>query len=165
MRSGWLAAVALILWSPSVRAADLPARASFAGLKSIGRLVVAVPVTADEVAVRELMERGLEHARITLDPSLDTELEATILVSRDSGPSGQKHCLYLITLAFHEPVRTRRTPATTYRATSWSSTATVQRFSGDIPIQTVLDAVENKMGVFLATVAADASTVDGRRGE
>ena len=167
MRSGWLAAtgMALVLWPSSVRAADLPDRASFAGVASIGRLVVATPVTANEALVRELMERGLERAGITLDPSLDTQLEARILVSRDTGPSGQKHCLYSITLVFLEPVRTRRTPPTTFRAASWSSSVTVQRFGGDIPFQAVLDAVENKMGAFLASVAADGSTVDGRRGQ
>lgn len=156
--------VALLLAAPllsasTLQSADLPGRASLAELHAIGQIIVTMSAgsTGDENALRQVIEKRLANTGIAIDPAVGTQLVVNVDVARDTSTGGQKHFSYLISLSFQEPVRTERLPHTTFRGTTWSASATVTRFSVDVPLETVLDALENKMSNFLTTVAKDTA--------
>jgi hypothetical protein len=146
----------------SVQAADLPTRASLARLTAIGRIVVTVAGAAadEEPAVRQGIERRLETAGITVDPSLDTELVADVTVTRDSGPRGQRHATNVVALSLREPVRTERVPRSTFRATTWATSARLMCFAADIPAEMVLSTIDNQMSEFLGTISRDTAAAE-----
>lgn len=154
--------LALALLSTAVaHSGELPGRASLAELHAIGHIIVTVAAgsNGDEAMLRRAIEERLESAGTATDPMLDTQLVADVSVAHDTSPSGQRYFLYRISLSLQEPVRTERIPRTTFRGTTWSSSATVRRFGVDIPFQTILDAVENKMSDFLTAVSRDTAAL------
>jgi hypothetical protein len=159
MRIPLLLVAALFPASP-LQSGELPGRASLADLHAIGQIIVTMSAgaTGEENTLRQVIEKRLGNAGIAIDPTEGTQLVANVDVARDTSTSGQKHFAYLISLSLQEPVRTERVPRTTFRATTWSASATVSRFSVDAPFEMIVDAIENKMSSFLTTVAKDTAT-------
>jgi hypothetical protein len=153
-----LFALALLAPGP-VHSLDLSARASLAELRVIGGIVVTMSAGSkrDEDALRQVIEKRLEGAGIGIDSAERRQLVANVDIARDTSTTGQKHFSYLIALSFQEPVRTERTPRTTFRGKTWSGTASVTRFGVEVQLQSILDALENKMSDFLTTVAKDTA--------
>lgn len=139
---------------------DSPNRASLGDLQSIGQIIVAMPTgpPEGESALREVIERRLSSAGMAVDSALETQLVVDVQVTRDSSPRGQKHFSYRISLSFQEPVRAERMPRAKFRATTWSSTSALHRFSLDVPFEAVADAVDNSMNRFLSAVAMDTAS-------
>jgi hypothetical protein len=148
----------LFVASPA-QSSELPGRASLADLRVVGQVIVTVSAgsTGDETALRQMIERRLENAGIALDPMANTQLVANVDRARDTSTTGQRHFSYSISLSFQEPVRTERSPRTTFRATTWSANAIVSRFRVEVPFEMVSDALEKKVGNFLTAVAVDTA--------
>jgi hypothetical protein len=140
-------------------AGELPGRAPLAEVHAIGQVVATMSSgsTADETAVRQMIERRLVAAGITVDPSLDTQLVAAVDVSRDTSLTGQKHVTYAVSLSFQEPVRTERAPHTAFLGTTWAASVKITRFGADVPLDTILDSLDRKIGSFLTTVNKDTA--------
>ena len=157
-RVALLLGVALLATS-TLHSSDLPDRASLAELHAIGQIIVTMSAGSPESenALRQVIERRLDGAGIAIDPKESTKLVANVEVTRATSPTGQKYVSYLILLSFREPVSTERVPRTTFLGTTWSGSTAVRRFGADVPLQTVLDALDNKMSVFLTAVAKDAA--------
>lgn len=158
IRRALLLAVTLLA-TTVVHSGELPDRASLADLHAIGQIIVTVSGGSDwdRETLREVIERRLESAGIAIDPMERSQLVADVSVARDTSPSGLRHFSYLISLSLEEPVRTERVPRTTFRGTTWSSSATVRRFGVEVPLESVLDALENKMSRFLTAIASDTA--------
>jgi hypothetical protein len=154
---------AALLIAVPIHGAGLPTRASLAGLKAIGQIVVTVSGRSkgEEAALRQVVEKRLEDAAISIDPSLSTQLVVDVAGSRDTSSDGVPHFLYLITLSFQEPVRTERT-RTALRATTWLSNYQVTRFGADVGLEILEDAVDGKMSQLLTTVDKDTQAAKQR---